>query len=227
MTQITNLDSRVREQLRNKILNGDLGGGYHLSELKISKEFNVSRTPVREALCALAADGLVEMIPHRGAFVRQGVSASKEDQATTFGYLMGVASRFATEKSTIETVMDLETGLSFLNDSQNQNAAGFNAAVGSLLGLIRQSAQSPTLEDAISLIDRRSDATKSFNNAFKQREEVQKGFALLIGAMKRRKPDTAEKTMREIMTTLTGQSVGSDTAAHVPATAETRTRATA
>ena len=94
-----NLDSMVRESLRQKIISGELDGGFHLSELKISKEYNVSRTPVREALCALAADGLVEMVPHRGAFVAHAAPHSKTDQLTVYTLLMGLAAKMAAEKA--------------------------------------------------------------------------------------------------------------------------------
>lgn len=55
--------------LRERITSGDLAPGARLSDLLLAKEIGISRTPVREAIQQLAADGLVDVIPHQGAVV--------------------------------------------------------------------------------------------------------------------------------------------------------------
>src|SRR3954447_27002168 len=59
----------LRLQLADEIVRGALAPGAPLDETEIAKRFNVSRTPVREALRQLAASGLVEARAHRGAVV--------------------------------------------------------------------------------------------------------------------------------------------------------------
>jgi len=61
----------IYDQLKEDIINGKYDGGTFLLESDLCKEFNVSRTPVREALILLAHDQYIEMIPNRGAFVPQ------------------------------------------------------------------------------------------------------------------------------------------------------------
>jgi GntR family transcriptional regulator, trigonelline degradation regulator len=56
--------------LRLAILEGVLKPGDHLKEKDIAQELEISRTPVREAIRVLQAEGLVEVVPNRGAFVR-------------------------------------------------------------------------------------------------------------------------------------------------------------
>lgn len=63
-------------KLREDILSGKLASGDKLTESRICKEYGLSRTPVREAFFQLEADGLIENIPNRGAFV---VGLSKQD----------------------------------------------------------------------------------------------------------------------------------------------------
>jgi DNA-binding GntR family transcriptional regulator len=63
---------RAYRHLRERFENGDLKPGDRVSDLALSREIQgVSRTPIREALNQLASEGLIEFIPHRGAFVRQ------------------------------------------------------------------------------------------------------------------------------------------------------------
>ena len=72
------LTSRVCSRLRQAILNAEFGLGEVLSEDKLASAFGISRTPVRDALTALQAQGLIEIRPHHGSLVflptRQEVS---------------------------------------------------------------------------------------------------------------------------------------------------------
>ena len=63
----------VYQKLREDILNGYYKHGDELREAAVGKEIGVSRTPVREALRQLELEGLVTMVPNRGAFVN-GIS---------------------------------------------------------------------------------------------------------------------------------------------------------
>jgi DNA-binding GntR family transcriptional regulator len=59
----------LRSQLADDIVSGSLAPGQTLDEMELARRFGVSRTPVREAIRQLAASGLVETRPHRGAVV--------------------------------------------------------------------------------------------------------------------------------------------------------------
>lgn len=197
MAQPSNLDSMVRDRLREQILSGDLDGGYHLSELRLSKEFNVSRTPVREALCALAADGLVEMVPHRGAFVTHVPASTKVDQMQSYGLLVGLTAKLAAEKATIEHLMDLETAFSFATEEGLKSDLYLNA-INNALELMEKIAGSPTIGEAVSSVRRRTDIPAMWATALPQRKELNTQFLTLLGAIKRKKGDAAEKTMRQL-----------------------------
>lgn len=60
---------RVYERMRDKILRLELAPGADLDEAGLEREFAISRTPVREALIRLASEGLVTLMPNRGARV--------------------------------------------------------------------------------------------------------------------------------------------------------------
>ncbi len=61
--------ARVYVTLRNEILTMKLAPGTHLDELGVAERFSVSRSPVREALVRLSAEGLVTILPNRGNVV--------------------------------------------------------------------------------------------------------------------------------------------------------------
>jgi DNA-binding GntR family transcriptional regulator len=59
----------LKDEIENEIVAGRFQPGERLDEVSLAQRFNVSRTPIREALHALAASGLVEVRPHRGTIV--------------------------------------------------------------------------------------------------------------------------------------------------------------
>lgn len=64
-----NLREHILQQLRSVILDGTYRPGDRLVELTIADQLQVSRAPVREALCALEQEGIIVQIPRRGYFV--------------------------------------------------------------------------------------------------------------------------------------------------------------
>jgi DNA-binding GntR family transcriptional regulator len=61
----------LKDEIENEIVAGKFQPGERLDEVSLAERYNVSRTPIREALHALAASGLVEVRPHRGTIVAE------------------------------------------------------------------------------------------------------------------------------------------------------------
>jgi DNA-binding GntR family transcriptional regulator len=76
----------VAEQLRRRIFERELESGSWIDEVKIAQEFGISRTPLREAIKVLAAEGLVTMKVRRGAYVTE---VSERDLREVY-YLLGL-----------------------------------------------------------------------------------------------------------------------------------------
>ncbi len=70
-TSTRTLAAQVQERIREAILNRVLLPGHRIDQNKLAEDLNVSIVPVREALKSLEAEGLVSIIPRRGAFVTE------------------------------------------------------------------------------------------------------------------------------------------------------------
>jgi len=73
------LHDEVAERLRGLILSGELEPKARVNELELSERYGISRTPLREAIKILATEGLLELLPNRGARV-SSLSAEEIDQ---------------------------------------------------------------------------------------------------------------------------------------------------
>ncbi|NLZ43653.1 MAG: GntR family transcriptional regulator [Clostridia bacterium] len=101
----------VFETLREAIITGQLPPGERLMEIQLAEELGVSRTPVREAIRKLELEGLVAMIPRKGAYV---AGISLKDLIEVFeirGALEGLAAALAAERITDEELDEIERHL--------------------------------------------------------------------------------------------------------------------
>ena len=94
------LRGKVFEKLRNDILRGKYKKGDELVECTIGKEMGVSRTPVREAIRQLELEGLVQLIPNKGAFVSGISSKDVMDMYLIRAKLEGLCASMAAEHVT-------------------------------------------------------------------------------------------------------------------------------
>ena len=102
------LTGRVFQRLRTDILVGKYGNNEEMKENTIATDLGVSRTPVREALRQLELEGLVKIIPNRGAFVNGITEKDIHDIYVIRSYLEGVSARWACENITEEALNELE-----------------------------------------------------------------------------------------------------------------------
>lgn len=103
------LSQKVYRILKARIIKGDLAQGSKLFEVKIAEQLGVSRTPVREALRELAAEGFVTMSPNQGMVVNKASIKDIQEVLQIRGVLEGLAVRLATEKIAHEEIEKLES----------------------------------------------------------------------------------------------------------------------
>jgi DNA-binding GntR family transcriptional regulator len=120
------LYEQVAEQLRQRIFQHELEPGAWIDELKIAEEYGISRTPLREALKVLAAEGLVTMKVRRGAYVTEVSPKDIADVYRLLSLLEADAAAMVAETATDEQLAALRSTHEDLK-RQTHNAEGFFA----------------------------------------------------------------------------------------------------
>ena len=113
------LHDGVATRLRAMVFDGQLGPGAWIDEKALAKQWEVSRTPLREALKVLAAEGLVELVPHRGCRV---IELTEDDADALYPVMALLEGRCAFEASTRATDDELRE-LRRLHDELERHAA--------------------------------------------------------------------------------------------------------
>ena len=98
----------VFENLRTAILDGNLKAGQRLMEVQLAEQLGVSRTPIREAIRKLELEGLVVMLPRKGAYVANMSFKDLIDVLEIRATLEGLAASLATERRSDDDVVELE-----------------------------------------------------------------------------------------------------------------------
>ena len=96
--QVQSVADQVYEVLRERIASGEIERGSRLHQEDLAKEFGVSRTPVREALRRLAAEGLVDLFANRGARVATATDEQLRSSYETRLVVEPGAARIAAER---------------------------------------------------------------------------------------------------------------------------------
>ncbi|MEO1293307.1 MAG: GntR family transcriptional regulator [Pseudomonadota bacterium] len=140
------LHEELVERLRALIVDGRLAPGEKLNEQLISEQFAVSRTPLREAIRSLAAEGLVVLTPRRGATVAELTQADLEESFPVVGALEALAGELACAKITQPEVRRLrELQAQMEAQHRARDLAGYRATNDAIHELIMAAADNPTL----------------------------------------------------------------------------------
>ena len=94
----------VFETIRSAIVHGELKPGERLMEVQLAEELGVSRTPVRESIRKLELEGLVKMVPRKGAYVTPMSVTDLVEMMEIRGALEGLVARLAANYATPEEI---------------------------------------------------------------------------------------------------------------------------
>jgi DNA-binding GntR family transcriptional regulator len=96
--EVTSLQERIRIRVQHDIQTGKLSPGMAIDEKALASDFDASRTPVREALLLLSAQGLVEIVPRAGIYVRKLRAVELVAMMEALEELEGVLARLAARR---------------------------------------------------------------------------------------------------------------------------------
>jgi len=111
------LVDQIARALKDDILTGKLRGGDQLLEDSLKNKFGVSRTPLREAFRVLEKEGLIEILPRKGAFVRRINRQDIEENFPVRAILEGLAARLAYLNLTQQDIEEMEEVFEYMKEA--------------------------------------------------------------------------------------------------------------
>ncbi len=160
-----NLHEATFQSLKSLLVEGKIAPGSKLNERELAESLNVSRTPIREAIRRLAADGLVELIANRGAIA---VQLSIEDVMHTFDViaeLEGYSGELAAKNINDSTLSELEAlQYEMMASYARRDLSSYYKLNLQIHRLINQAANNPVLATLFSQVNARIEALRFRSN---------------------------------------------------------------
>lgn len=136
--------------LREAILRGDYKPGERLPQKELTEQLHMSPTPIREALRILEAQGLLERVPYKGAYVAEVSPDESEEISVIRSALEGLATKMAVPNLTSDDITELEKLTGEMEDAWRQmNIRRLRRSNYRFHSLIYQRAGSQRLSDMI------------------------------------------------------------------------------
>jgi len=193
---VRDLKSKVYKIIKEGILNRKFLPGTQLKESDLVRKLGVSRTPIREALNQLSKEGIIEIFPRRGAFVKNCTKEEVIEILILREVLEGVAARLATLQMSDGLIEKLETLFKdYRRDSIDYAQADeqFHSEIIQASGSTRLVGLVNNLTDSLQMLDMR---TVSFRFPERIKESLAEHLKI-IDAFRARDALLAEKLTRE------------------------------
>ncbi len=196
--QDQSLRGRVFRQLRNDILSGVYKERDELRETTIGEELGVSRTPVREALRQLELEGLVTIVPNKGAYVTGISRKDVHDIYMIRSMLEGMCARWATKYITAEQIEELEEVILLsefhLKRQSGEKALQVSELDGKFHKVLYQASNSRILEHVLSDFHKYVQMARILSVESRERAEKSiEEHRAILEAIKRKDEDQAER----------------------------------
>jgi DNA-binding GntR family transcriptional regulator len=202
--QDQSLRGRVFKKIREDILTGVYKDHEELREVAIGEELGVSRTPVREALRQLELEGLVTIIPNKGAYVTGITMKDVHDIYLLRSQLEGTCARWATQYITNEQIEELEEIILLSEFHLNKSGEGQKEQVTEFDGrfhkVLYQACNSRILEHVLTDFHKYVQMARSLSIGSKSRAEKSiEEHRGILEAIKAKDADRAEMLANQHM----------------------------
>jgi DNA-binding GntR family transcriptional regulator len=184
MSDRGSLSRVVSEQIRGRILDGTLKPGERLVEDRLSAELGVSRVPVREALRGLSVEGLVTLLPRRGATVVAITPETVAELVEVRALLEGLNARLAAQRHDPEIVAQLKDTLARGNEAAMvgtaEELARLNAEFHERLA---EASRNAVLSDVMRGLRERTSIAFAINGRARAREDWEEHAGILAAVI--------------------------------------------
>jgi len=143
------LSKKAYHLIKEKIVTLELAPSSVIDEQTLMKELELGRTPIREALHRLAAEGLVDIVPRRGMFVANISITDLQNILEVRMVLVGFCARLAAQRITEEQIAQMEAILQDLEQVQDGDAKALMAIDERFQGLLCQAADNEFLAEVL------------------------------------------------------------------------------
>ncbi|HQR05071.1 MAG TPA: GntR family transcriptional regulator [Rhodocyclaceae bacterium] len=195
----TALYQQVAERLRTRIFAHELAPGSWIDEQALADEYGISRTPLREALKVLAAEGMVVLRPRRGCYVAE---LSEQDLDEVFPVMALLEGRAAYEAATKASDADLRRLAGIHQDLErhaaSDDADAFFATNDAFHAALQELAGNGWLQHLID--DTRKMIKLTRRHSLQLEGRLDQSLAehrLILDALRARDPDRAGRTMHD------------------------------
>jgi DNA-binding GntR family transcriptional regulator len=188
----------VAAKLREMIRKGALVRGQRIIEAEICEQIGVSRTPLREAFRMLESEGLVELFPHKGVFIRQPPMGEIQEMFEVMGVLEGTCARLTAEKMTAAGWQKIERLHRKLETHYAEGDREKYIAVNNVFhALVQELAGNRVLDEVVANL-REKVALYRHQQIYEDRRFDQsiREHREILEAFHRRDPDAAETSMK-------------------------------
>jgi len=193
------LHQEIVAQIQKMILKGILVKGQKIDEKSLCESMGVSRTPVREALRSLKSEGLIQLIPHKGAFVSQPCIEEINDMFEVMSVLEGTCARLAAANMNKKSFKRIEVLHEELEEHyRNRNYEAYLKKNHVFHVFIQELAGNKVLNDVINGLrqkillyrQRQLYQPERFDQSIQEHRD-------LLEAFRRKDPDSAESLMKK------------------------------
>ena len=196
---MTSIQERIRTAIEAEILSGSRPPGSAIDEKALAASFNASRTPVREALMLLSAQGLVHIAPRSGIYVRRPSAAELAALLEALCELESTLARLAARRATPELAAALTQALDTASRSAKANdRSGYAKANAVLHDHIYDGSSNPVLVEHVRGVRKRLAAyrQRGFDQPGRLRTSDQE-HQRIVNAIRQGDGEAAASAMRE------------------------------
>jgi DNA-binding GntR family transcriptional regulator len=198
MVERQHLHGTVVDCLRKLIVEGTLPPGMKLNERELCERIGISRTPLREALKVLSAEGLVNISPNRGAFVSKMSEAEILETFELLSCLEAFSGELACSRITADELAEIKT----LHDEMSvccaqEDLSGYYVRNQAIHDLINKAARNTALRQVYLTLNRRVQALRYRSNLQRTKwDRAMRDHEEMIRALEARDGETMASVLR-------------------------------